>query len=328
MNTIIGIDVSKDKFDVCWLRDANTGKKKSKSLKNNSKGHSEVYHWLLKNVGGEAPDILIVIEPTNVYHEALIHFLYDKGFKIFLVNSGKAKKFSESLCMTHKTDKSDAAMLAYYGHAQATQASLWEPEPLEIRHLKAMMRRLDALEKDLQREKNRRETSEISDVSERVLQSLDSMIKVLEDEIKNLENDIDDHIDHHGYLKKNRELLTSIKGIGPVLSRELVYLFAAKRFKNAKQAAAYLGLIPKQHESGKLKGRTTISKVGPSRLRAKLYMSAVVASTYNPDIKAQKDRLISAGKCKMEALGAAMRKLVQICFGVVKHQTKYQSQIA
>jgi len=328
MNAVIGIDVSKDKFDTCWLRDASTGKKKSKSLRNSSKGYQEIHQWLLKNVGCEAPDILIVVEPTNVYHEALIHFLYEKGFKVFLANSGKAKKFAESLCMTHKTDKSDAAMLAYYGHAQAAQATLWEPEPKEIRQLKAMMRRLDALEKDLQREKNRRETSEISDVSGRVLQSLDNMIKALEDEIEQLENDIDNHIDHHGHLKKNRELLKSIKGIGPVLSRELTYLFAAKRFKSAKQVSAYLGLIPKQHESGKLKGRTTISKVGPSRLRAKLYMAAVVASMCNPDIKAQKDRLMNAGKCKMEALGAAMRKLVQICFGVVKHQTKYQPQIA
>lgn len=328
MNKVVGIDVSKDKFDTCWLKDASTGKKKSKSLKNNITGHNDIHQWLLKNIGSEASDILIVAEPTNIYHEALIHFLFDKGFKIFLANSGKAKKFAESLCLTHKTDKSDAVMLAYYGHSQVSSIKLWEPEPLEIRQLKAMMRRLDALEKDLQREKNRRETSEISDVSERVLQSLRNMIQVLENEIEELKKDIDNHIDNNKILKKNRELLLSIKGIGVVMSRELVYLFAAKHFKNAKQVAAYLGLIPKQHESGKMKGRTTMSKVGPSRMRAKLYMAAVVASMHNPDIKAQKERLLSSGKSKMEALGAAMRKLVQICFGVVKHQTKYQPQIA
>ena len=327
MRHIVGIDVSKDKLDICWLRDAGSRKKKSKSVKNNLKGHAEVHQWLLKNIKENASDILIVVEPTNVYHEALIYFLFEKEFNIFLANPGKAKQFAASLNLIHKTDKSDAAMLAFYGYAQAGTMTLWQPEPLEIRELKAMMRRLDALEKDLLRETNRRDASEISDTSERVLQSLSDMIAVLETEIKKLKQDIDEHINRYDDLKKNRALLESIRGIGPVMSRELVYLFAAKSFKNARQVAAYLGLIPKLNESGKLKGRTTLSKAGPTRLRAKLYMAAVVASMHNPDIKAQKDRLLKTGKTKMEALGAAMRKLVQICFGVVKHQSEYQPQI-
>jgi len=111
------------------------------------------------------------------------------------------------------------------------------------------------------------------------------------------------------------------------MARELVYLFAAKHFKTAKQVAAYVGLIPKLKESGKLKGHTTLSKTGPSRLRAKLYMAAVSACQHNPDIKVQRKRLLKAGKTKMQALGAAMRKLIQICFGVVKNQTEYQRAI-
>ena len=328
MRAFVGIDVSKDKLDLCWLRNAESGKKKSKSMKNNQKSHVEVHHWLLKTIKCESSEILIILEPTNVYHEALMYYLSDQGFKMFLANYGKAKKFGESLCITHKTDKSDAAMLARYGNSQSVDVKLWQPEAPEIRDLKAMMRRLDALEKDLQREKNRQETSEISDVSERVLLSLNDMIHVLETEINKLKKDIDNHIDGHGTLKRNRELLESIRGIGPVMSRELTYLFASKSFKNAKQLSAYLGLIPKLHESGKLKGRTTLNKAGPSRARAKLYMAAIVASTYNPDIKNQKDRLLKAGKTKMEALGAAMTKLVQICFGVIKHQSEYQPQIA
>ena len=110
------------------------------------------------------------------------------------------------------------------------------------------------------------------------------------------------------------------------MSRELVCLFASKTFTSAKQVAAYIGVIPRIRESGTLKGRTMMSKVGNARIRSKLYMAAVCASTHNPDIKAQKARLLKAGKVKMQALGAAMRKLVQICFGVIKHQTEYQPQ--
>ena len=322
-----GIDVSKEKFDVGWLRDVKTGKKKTKVFKNTRAGHQQVQDWLLNNLKVPAQDIVITLEPTGVYHEALMYFLHDCGFQVLLVNPGKARKYAESLNQIHKTDKLDAVTLAWYGHAQQHKLTLWQPEAPEIRELKVMIRRLDALEKDLQREQNRQEAAQVSLSSDRVAQSLKDMIETLKAEIERLQQDIDNHIDRFPELKRNRQLLQSIKGIGTVMSRELVYLFASKRFKSAKQAAAYIGLIPKLRESGKLKGRTMLSKIGSARLRAKLYMAAVCASTHNPDIKAQKARLLKAGKVKMQALGAAMRKLIQICFGVIKHQCEYQPQL-
>lgn len=328
MKQSVGIDVSKEKLDICWLRDASTGKRKTKVFTNNQGGYQKLVVWLKKNLKDELSELLITLEPTAVYHEALMYFLDARGFKLFLANPGKARKYADSQNLIHKTDKSDAAMLAFYGYSQTATASLWQPEAQEIRELKAMMRRLDALQEDCRREENRLGMSETSGASERVLQSIRDMIAVLTAEMDKLKKDIDDHIDGHPELKRNRALLERIQGIGEVLSRELVCLFAAKRFKNAKQVAAYLGLIPKFHESGKLKGRTTLSKQGPARLRAKLYMAAIAASTWNPDIVVQKQRLLNAGKTKMQALCAAMRKLVQICFGVVKHQSEYRPQIA
>jgi len=323
-----GIDVSKEKLDVGWLRDTTQRKKKTKTktIKNTADGHQQVVNWLLKNTKAKPEEILVTLEPTGIYHEALMYFLHSQGFSVLLVNPGKAKQYAKAINLLHKTDKMDAIMLAHYGYAQRIELTLWQPDAPEVRELKVMIRRLDALEKDLQREYNRKEATEFSLSSDRVVQSLKSMIQTLELEITQLQKDIDDHIDHFPNLKRNRQLLESIKGIGPVMSRELVCLFAGKSFKNAKQAAAYLGLIPKLNESGTRKGRTTLSKVGDARVRAKLYMAAVCASTHNPDIRAQKERLLKAGKLKMQALGAAMRKLIQICFGVIKHQSEYQPQ--
>lgn len=326
MRNSIGIDVSKEKLDLCWLRDRQTRKKKSKVFKNQRISFAELVAWILRNTKAEPQDIRITLEATGVYHEALVYFLHEQGFTIFMANPGKAKKYAESIGLTHKTDKSDAAMLSYYGEAQPQDIKLWQPEAPEVRELKSLMRRLSALEKDHQREENRLESCEISDTSDRVRQSLHEMIAALEAEIEKLTQNIDDHIDHHPQLKKNRQLLESIKGIGKVMSRELTYLFAAKQFKTAKQVAAYMGLIPKLRESGKFKGYTALSKTGPSRLRAKLYMAAVTAKQHNPDIRKQYERLLAAGKTKMSALGAAMRKLVQVCFGVVKNQSEFQAQ--
>jgi len=327
MRKNIGIDVGKDGLDLCWLKDNETGKIKSKKFPNKITKFTEVASWIIKNCNTKSTNILVTLEATGVYHEAIVYFLHLHGFQVFLSNPGKAKKFSEALGHVHKTDKSDAKMLARYGSAQLGQLRLWKPEEQSIRELKAMSRRLSALEKDFRRENNRLEASETSGVSQRVIKSLSDVIVVLGIEIKSLKHDIDHHINSNPTLKKNKELLKTINGIGDVMARELVYLFAAKDFNTAKQVAAYVGLIPKLNESGTFKGRTTLSKSGPSRIRAKLFLAAVTATKHNPDVRAQNDRLIRAGKTKIQALGAAMRKLIQICFGVVKNRTEYRPQV-
>lgn len=327
MQAFVGIDVSKSKLDICWLRDVATGKRKSKVFPNTPGGWALLYKWLLNNIKLPAHQILITLEPTGVYHENLIYGLHAQGFLVYLANPSKARQYAQSLNLVHKTDKIDAMALASYGHARHSAIELWEPEPEEVRQLKVKIRRLHALEKDLQRERNRKEAYQVGIPNDAVLLSCEQMISALEDQINKLQGDIDDDIGSHPQLKKNRELLSTIKGIGTVVSRELVHLFAAKQFSSAKQAAAYLGLIPKLKESGKQKGKVCLSKSGPAALRAKLYMSAIVATTHNADFILMKQRLLAAGKSKKAIVCAAMRKLVQICYGVIKHQSEYRPQM-
>ncbi|MCL5049110.1 MAG: IS110 family transposase [Firmicutes bacterium] len=324
MMHFVGIDVSKEKIDVCWLRDVEHQKIKTKAFKN--KDFGVVIDWCREQVSEDLSSITVVLEPTGVYHEGLTYALHEAGLDVRIGNPSDARAFAKSVGFKHKTDKEDAKVLAYYGSLQPKNLKVWEPEPPQVRELKAILRRLHALEKDQQRETNRLEASEISGASARVTDSIRAMISALDEEIKRLKSDIDERIKKDPVLAKNRELLQSIKGVGEVFSREMVVLFAAKRFNSAKQVAAYLGLTPVFKESGKLQGKTVLSKLGPANIRSKLYMAAIVAGQHNPDIKRQKHRLIANGKSKMAALGAAMRKLVQICYGVVKNQQAYQPQ--
>ncbi len=118
-------------------------------------------------------------------------------------------------------------------------------------------------------------------------------------------------------LKQQRALLESIPGVGPKLSAWFQALFGAKRFASAKQAVAFLGLVPVEFDSGtRVHRRPRLSKAGEGGWRARLYMPALVAIRFNSAIRAQFTRLTGAGKSKMSAIGAAMRKLVQIAFGV------------
>lgn len=322
---VIGIDVGKAKLDCAWLDENN--KLKAKVFPNALAGWSGLVEWSLKNTGLPVSDLHFVMEATGVYHGQLAAYLYDKGAVVSVVNPAQVKFYAQSLGVRSKNDKKDSVVLARYGVNEKPKR--WQPEALEIRALKALVARLDSIEKDLQRERNRQEKAEISQAPQAVLGSLAQIIGTLDAERQQLEKLIEEHIDGHNQLKGNKALLESIPGVGKVIATRMLMVIGSRQFDSASQCAAYLGLVPVQHESGSsVRGRSKLSKAGNPTIRAKLYMAAVVATTYNPDIKAQYLRLTRNGKSKMSALGAAMRKLVQICFGVLKHQQPYQPQVA
>jgi len=321
--SVIGIDVSKAKLDCAWLKEDN--KVKTKVVSNQLEGWKELRHWAEKQTGNDTKELHFVMEATGIYHENLANWLYDSGAKVSIANPAHVKYYAKSVGGRSKNDKKDSIVLARYGIKE--QPLLWQPAPQEMRVLKALLTRLDAVERDLQREKNRQEKALVSDIPASVLASMSSMIEHFEEERKSLEKLIDDHIKAHKNLKENKALLESIPRVGKVVAGRMLMLLGTHQFKDAHQCAAYLGLVPVQKESGSsLRGRSQLAKNGNKTVRAKLYMATVTATRYNPDIKAQYERLTQKGKSKMSALGAAMRKLVHICFGVIKHQQPYQPQ--
>ncbi|XXQ68287.1 transposase [Neisseriaceae bacterium B1] len=195
-----------------------------------------------------------------------------------------------------------------------------------MRELKAKLNRLDTLKAYLQREENRLHAAKITGVPDEVMVSILQIRQAINQSIADLENDVDDHIDKHPDLKRDAALLQSIPYIGRETSMRMVVLYQGKQFKKASQMATFLGLVPRKRESGKYQGKVMLSKRGDSKMRALLYFPAMNACRFNSDVKAQHERLLSRGKVKMQKIGAAMRKLVHICFGVLKHQVVYQSR--
>jgi len=324
---IIGIDVGKARLDCMWIRDLPGMKTKSKVQANTPAGYQALLAWAVKQTGEKVAGLHFVMEATGIYHEALACALHDAGAQVSVVNPARMRHFAKSLGAQTKTDKKDSAVIARFGMTQSPR--LWEPEPIEIRRLRALIARCDAVKKDIQRESNRLEKATVSDVSAEVQASIETVRSQLEAEKKRLESLIDDHIDNHPGLKHDRALLESIPGVGPVIAQQMVAIIRSRSFDQASQCAAFLGLIPVEHQSGtSVYSPPRLSKHGDGRVRAKLYMGAIVAVQYNPDISRQYERLLKKGKSKMSAIGAAMRKLVHICFGVLKHQVPYQSQSA
>lgn len=324
---IIGIDVSKHKLDCLWLKDLSSLKVKSKVQANTPKGHQALMDWAVQQTGEAIESVHFIMEATGIYHEALAYALQEAGANVSIVNPAQMRDYAKSLGTRTKTDKKDSLVIARYGATQHPR--LWQPEPPEIRRLKALIARYEMVKQDIQREQNRREKAQITQVSDEVLISIETVHQQLEAEKNRLAALIDEHINQHPGLRQDRALLESIPGVGPVISQHMVAVLRSRNFTAASQCAAFLGLVPVQHESGSsVLGRAHLSKAGSAQVRAKLYMAAVVATRHNPDIKRQYQRLLRRGKSKMSALGAAMRKLVQICFGVLKHQIPYQAQSA
>lgn len=322
----LGMDVAKTKLDCCLLLDEASAKRKTKVANNTKSGIVDLLAWISKqNIPPEK--LHVVMDATGVYHEQAALALADAGVIVSIVNPAQVKDFGRGLAVRTKTDGVDSFVLARYG--ALLKPSAWTPPAPEARMLQALLARRDAIVQDLQRERNRQEKADATDTPELIRKSLGDSIKFLVAQLTQLQQDIDDHINRHPNLKKSMSLLQSIPGVGPQVGGNMLSVLSSHRFESAEQLAAYLGLVPVERQSGSsVLGRAKLSKAGPARIRAVLYMAAVAAKRCNPHVKAVYERLLARGKCKMSALGAAMRKLVHLCFGVFKTQIPYQRDYA
>lgn len=305
----VGIDIAKAKFDVTVL-DANNSPQ-HRTFSNTTEGFQEFAAWL-----GD----LFVFEPhfcmeaTGRYGEALAHFLYDRYEAISVVNPSCIKNYGRSKLRRTKTDKIDSALIAEF--CKKENPVLWQPFERESRELQQLTRELEHIKRLLADEKSR---SKSGVHAAGVISCIDSLMNFLEGQITVLEGQIRALIDSSKKLKRQKTLLLSIPGIGETTAHALLgEIPDVSRFKSAKQVVAFAGLVPKETSSGTLHGKTRLSKVGSSRLRKMLYMPVVSAKRYNPVIIALCSRIEGAGKSKMVAIGAAMRKLLHIIFGVLK----------
>lgn len=322
----IGIDVSKDKLDLLWLRDPERGKVKTKVFKNHPDSFPDLLSWLQATTGESVDRLHVFLEATGIYHEPLTYWLHDQGVWVYVLNPAQVRHHAQAGGVRSKTDRKDSMMLARYGYERSPTP--WQPEPPEVRELKRLMNRLDALDTDIQREENRLEKAQFN-CDHQAAESIQNVLTALQEERRRLLASIDDHFGNHPGLKQDRALLETIPGIGKVLSAYLTAALRSRAFTSARQAAAFFGLAPITEQSGtSVRKRARLSKAGPPKLRKKLYMAAVTATQYNPDIRAQYLQLAKRGKAKMAAIGAAMRKLVHIAYGVLKSQTVYQPQKA
>jgi transposase len=244
-------------------------------------------------------------------------FLHEHGHRVSVVNPSRIEAFARTELKRNKTDTADARTIAQFCLEKNPED--WHPLAPEIKQLQALSRRVEVLEKMLASEHNRLETAPMT-----VQPSVNRVITDLKREIDNIQQLIKDHIDKNPDLKQQSELLQTIPGIGEKTASLLLGEIEFRSFSSARALAAYVGVTPRRHQSGTSLNWTRLSKIGNGRVRKALYFPAIVAVRCNQVISDFARRLRNNGKTPMQVVGAAMRKLIHIAYGVIKNNRPFE----
>lgn len=306
----IGVDISKSHLDVFRLEDG-----AAQRFENAAAGFRALVKWL-----GKTPVARIVFEPTGPYHKAFEVALAGT-FPLVKVNPLQARRFAEAHGTRAKTDAVDAQMLARMGAAFTLEPQA--PESRDVRILKDLHVARTGLIKDRTRLRNRAQTQDIAVLKRQTKARLAQVDR----QIAELDNEIAALIEAREATARSRDILCSMPGIGVVTAAAMLTLMPEIGTLERKQVASLAGLAPITRQSGQWKGKAFIGG-GRKPLRDALYMPALVAMRFNPDLKAKYTALRDAGKPAKVAIVAVMRKLIEMANALVKADRKWTQKIA
>lgn len=315
--SILGLDIAKAKLDTHLVRVGSDTKPLHRCYDNTPAGHEQLVSWLASQSVGQ---LHVCLEATGTYGRAVALRLHQARYRVSIVNPLRIKRYGESELLRVKTDQSDAALIARFCLTQ--QPDAWTPPASEQQLLQDLVRALADLQRVHQQQRCRQQSGPQAAA---VATVTSAVLTCVQTQMASLRTQIEAHIQAHESLREPYALLLSICGIGQrtaaVLLGELGNL---SRFASVRDLVAYVGLCPQLHRSGSsVQGPSPLSKHGHAAIRHALYFPAMSAIRHNPAIKALYQRLRAAGKPKMVALVAAMRKLLHQIYGVLRSGQAY-----
>ena len=301
----VGVDVAKGTLDV-GISDA----REVRRFTNDHEGISQAVGY----ISGLKPEG-IILEATGHLEMPLAAALQADRMPVVIINPRQVRDFARATGALAKTDAIDARILALFGARVKPQI---RPLPSKkAREMGSLLARRRQLIEILTAERNR-----LSLANEDIRLGIQAHIHWLEEALSNINADLDRRIKSSPSWREKDELLKSVPGVGKVVSSTLLIELPELGRLNRRQIAALVGVAPLNRDSGTMRGKRTVWG-GRAKLRATLYMAALVATRYNPIISAFYQRLLEAGKAKKVALVACMRKLITILNAMVKSMTPW-----
>ena len=306
--SFVGIDVSKDHLDV-HVRPAGTARR----FANTDAGLRQLAKFLTPI----APT-LVVLEATGGYSRAVVAALAADRVPVVVLNPARAREFAHALGRRAKTDAAVPAESA--DRIRPTPRPLPDADTLRLQALVARRRQVV--------EMRAMEGNRADPASDRaVKRSLSAVARALDKELERLDRDLAAAVEASPAWREKDELLRSIPGIGPVVSRTLLADLPELGTLTREQVAALVGVAPANRDSGRHTGRRSV-RGGRASVRAAVYMGAMSARLHNPALKAFADRLAKAGKAGKAIITAVARKLVVIANAVLQKKSPWQPQVA
>lgn len=295
----IGIDVGKDSFDVAVHNKA----AKPQCFPNSGAGFAA----FAKTYADILPESFCVLEATGGYENALLFALCDQGYHVHRAHPLRSAHFRRSLRVSGKTDALDAIGLARYGAERFETLAVFTPAHETLQELSQLQMRLSDLKSMRMMERQRMKHPRYQGLTN----SLEKVEKVLSAQIDAITERMNTLVDQAHILKQKYDVLTGFAGIGQTTALTLLACMPELGTMKRRHAASLAGLAPHPRDSGSLKGYRA-TRGGRKSVRNALFMAALSAKSYNPQLKTFYDRLISQGKKPIVALTATMRKMIVI----------------
>jgi transposase len=324
----LGIDVSKDSLSFCLgILKSNLDKEfiQGKDVGNDKKGFKELTKWL-KPLSSKKELPAIIMEATGVYHEGVAYYLHTLGYKVCIMQSGRVKKYSQSLEQRSKTDALDSKMLSMLGCERNIKP--WCPPSETLQELKFLSRERSALIKQRSIEKNRFHAMNAAEFAYKsAVKRYKKRTQLLNLQIIEIEEEMQKTVNKDSVLSDKINLLKSIPGLSFIsVSTVVAETSGFSLFTSAKQLTSYTGYDVVLRESGNFKGKTRISKKGNKHIRAVLHMPSMTAVRLNPTLKPFYERLKPRKEKPLIALVAVQRKLLILMYSLWKSNEYYDSK--
>jgi transposase len=310
--TFIGVDVSQDHLDV-HVRPAALRQR----FANTAAGIAEFVAWVRPHAAER-----IVFESTGPYQKAAVGALLAEGLPAVVVNARQVRDFAKAMNYLAKTDTIDAAVIAHFGEVAVTRVRPLESE--EIRTLRDLYDRRGQLVHMLAMEKNQRHSATVARAAAKVLQSIDRHLAYLKQQIRDLEGRLDRLIASSAAFQARNDILQTITGIGPQVSRTLLVHLPELGQCTRQTIAALVGLAPFNDDSGNHAGQRHI-RGGRSKVRVGMYQAAISAIRHCPRMKAFYAGLKARGKASRVAIIAVARKLLVLANALIRDMKPYQA---
>lgn len=303
---VIGIDVSKDRLDVC----VGPG---GEALVFDRDGAG--IEALTQRLAALSPD-LVAVEATGGLETVVAASLGAAGLPVVVVNPAQVRAFAQAMGKRAKTDPIDAAVIAHF--AAATRPQVRPLPDSDTQMLADLVARRRQIIQMIVAEKQREQRA-----SRSMKKSIARLLKALQAELSAVDKDIDDAVRGSPAWREKEDLLASVPGIGPVIARTLIAELPELGTLDRRQAAALAGLAPWTRQSGQWRGKSFIGG-GRAAVRTALFQGALVAKRHNPVLRDFHQRLIDAGKPKLVAIIAVARKLLTILNAILRDKTPWQ----